>query len=86
MIKNIEELLNSPRSIEAMKTLGITKQDLQMVSRKDIHAYYVAREKSHDIPKALVDLRYDTLNKRRFAKRDLIIAERRRIIRIEYSL
>lgn len=57
-----------------------------MVSRKDIHDYYVAREKSHDIPKALVDLRYDTLNKRRFAKRDLIVAERRKIIRIEYSL
>lgn len=86
MLSNIEERLNSPRTIEAMKTLGLQFKDLKPISRKDIYNYYVKREKSRDIAQALIDLRYDTLNQRRFNRRDMIVEERNNIIRMEKSM
>ena len=82
-MQNLEENLNSPRTLEAMRSLGLTCQDLMPTSRRQVYEYYVDREKQRDIPKALIDLRYDTLNKRRHNKKQMIVQERRNIIRIE---
>lgn len=82
-LSNLEENLNSPRTIEAMKSLGLSFRDLMPINRKDIYDYYVNREKKKDIPNALIELRYNTLNKRRYTKKEMIIQERKNIIRIE---
>ena len=86
IMENLQETLNSPRTIEAMKTLGIQINDLLPISRRDIYNYFVKREKSREIPQALIDLRYNTLNERRFNRKEMIIEERNNIIRIEKSM
>ena len=50
MMSNLEETLNSPRTIEAMKSLGLTCRDLKPVTRREIYEYYVSREMQRDIP------------------------------------
>lgn len=86
LMSSIEEKLNSPRTIEAMKSLGLTCKDLKPTTRREIFDYYVKREKSRDIPQALVDLRFNTINKRRFNRKEMIAEERQNIIRIEQSI
>ena len=71
--QNLDETLNSPRTIEAMKSLGLTVADLMPIRRKDVYDYYLNRDKQRAVPKALIALRCDTLNKRRYTKKEMIV-------------
>lgn len=66
--------------------MDLSFKDLLSINRRDDYDYYVSRERHRDIPKALIDLRYNTLNKRRYNRKDMIIQERKNIIKIERSM
>jgi len=72
--------LNSPRTLEAMASLGLSMEELEPVPYESIIQYFIKRERKKSIPKELVDLRWDMINKRRHAKREMIIREREKII------
>ena len=61
-LENIEEALNSPRTIEAMQTLGLNGSELRAVKRSDVYEFLVKRERKKDIAKEIVDIRWETLN------------------------
>ena len=69
-----------------MLSLGLACSDLMPVDRAAVYNYYVRRDKQRDIPKALLELRYETLNKRRYDRKAMIVQERKNIIRIENSM
>ena len=79
-------VLNSPRTLEAMATLGLKAEELEPISYESVRHYFIQRERKQAIPKQLVDLRFETLNKRRHQKRQMIIEEREKIIRQEQDL
>jgi hypothetical protein len=63
-----------------MAMLGLDASELEPVPYADVRDYYVKRERTANVNQQLVDLRWNTLNKRRFDKRDLIQLERNKII------
>lgn len=67
-LQNIEGSLNSPRTIEAMETLGLNGSELKPIQRSDVYEYLVKRERKKDIPKEIINIRWETLNERRFKK------------------
>ena len=56
-----------------MKNTGIIATELDNVSYDTILSQIKEREKKNDIPKVLVELRYDNYQKKRYAKRQLIV-------------
>lgn len=75
--------LNSPRTLEAMKILGLDTSELEAVSLDEVKQYFYKRERSSNIPMELIDLRFKTLNQRRFEKKKLIVEQRNKIMRDE---
>ena len=67
------EILDSPRTKEAMKNLGIIAGELNNVSYETVRNQLQAREKKKNVPAVLVDLRYDNMQQKRQTKRQLII-------------
>jgi len=63
-----------------MAILGLDPEELHSVSVDECRQFYMKRDRSSNVNQELIDLRWKTLNKRRFDKRDLIIAERKKII------
>lgn len=45
-----EEIINSPRTLEAMDTLGIEPKELDDVEYEDIRQQLMARERKPNIP------------------------------------
>ncbi len=68
----LQDLIDSPRSIEAFKRTGILVSELSIVDVATIEALLKEREKSVDIPKALLQLRVDAAEKNRRHKYQLI--------------
>jgi len=60
--------MNSPRTLEAMKILGLEVTELLPVSYDSVKQYFIQRERCSDVPKDLIDLRFKMLNERRFTK------------------
>jgi len=54
-------ILNSPRTIEAMKNLGILGSELDDTSYDTVRENLIKRERKANIPTMLVDLRYDNI-------------------------
>ena len=75
--------MNSPRTLEAMKILGLEATELIPISVASVKQYFIERERSADIPKDLIDLRWKMLNDRRFTKQRLIIDKRNELIEQE---
>ena len=73
--------MNSPRTVEAMRVLGLDARELLPVSADSIKQYFIVRERKADIPKDLIDLRFKMLNERRFAKQRLIYDKRNELIK-----
>ena len=59
-----------------MAILGLEAEELESVNYESIREYYMKRDRQSNVSNELVDLRFNTLNKRRFDKRDLIAQER----------
>ncbi len=78
--------LNSPRTLEAMASLGLTTEELEPIPYESVIQYFMKRERKKNIPKELVDLRWNMINKRRHAKKEMIIREREKIIFQEEDL
>ena len=72
--------MNSPRTLEAMKILGLEVEELLPITYNSIKAYFIQRDRSADVPKDLIELRYKMLNDRRFSKRKLIVDKRNDLI------
>ena len=66
---SFSEIINSPRSLEAMESLGITSKELDNVKYESIREELMKRERKQNIPKIIVDLRYDNIQKKREDKR-----------------
>ena len=74
--------IDSPKTLEALKTLGLNTDELLPVNYQEVVTFLTDRDKTNP-PKQLVDLRYDMLDKRRYAKKELIIKERNKLIHQE---
>ena len=72
--------MNSPRTLEAMKILGLEVEELLPITYDSIKTYFIQRERSSDVSKDLIDLRYKMLNDRRFSKKKLIVDKRNDLI------
>ena len=66
-----------------MAVLGLEAKELESVSMADVQDYYKARDRSANVNQDLCDLRYNTLNKRRHDRYNLIRNERNKIIEQE---
>lgn len=66
--RQIPGKMNSPRTLEAMKILGLEATELLPISYDNVKQYFIQRDRTADIPKDLIDLRYKMLNDRRFTK------------------
>jgi hypothetical protein len=58
---SLGDILNSPRTLEAMEALGIAGKELDNVRYDSIREELMKRERKQNIPKILVDLRYDNI-------------------------
>lgn len=67
MTKNdrIAVLINSPRSLEAFKRTGMLPNELAPINVGEIANLLREREKTNDIPKALIELRVEAAEKNR---------------------
>jgi hypothetical protein len=63
------DILNSPRTLEAMEALGITSKELDNVPYDSLREDLMKRERKQNIPKIIVDLRYDNIQKKREDKK-----------------
>ena len=54
-----------------MKILGLEVEELLPITYDSIKTYFIQRERSSDVSKDLIDLRYKMLNDRRFSKKKL---------------
>lgn len=63
-----------------MAVLGLDAQELESINMDDVRNYYKARDRSSTVNQELCDLRFNTLNKRRYDKYNLIKNERSKII------
>ena len=72
--------MNSPRTVEAMRILGLEASELVPISMEEIKQYFIQREKTTDFPKELIDLRYQMLYNRRHNKKRLIVEKRNDLI------
>lgn len=54
--------LKSPRTLEALKRLGLNLEELEPVSKDDCKNFYVVRDKVSNPPSEFVELRYNMLN------------------------
>ena len=79
-VKSFDNLINSPRSIEAMKNLGIHGKELDPASREKIISMLCKREKTQNPPDVLINLRIENEKDKRIEKKEMIIKERKRII------
>ena len=52
----------SPRTLEAVKRLGLSLEELEPVNRDECRKYYQIRDKVAVPPAELVDLRYNMLD------------------------
>jgi hypothetical protein len=59
-----------------MAALGLGPEELEPVSFDSVKTFLMQRERSADIPKELVEIRWKTLNQRRHLKKELIMEER----------
>lgn len=66
---SLGDIINSPRTLEAMEALGITGKELDTVTYESIREELMKRERKQNIPKIIVDLRYDNAQKKREDKR-----------------
>jgi hypothetical protein len=55
------DILNSPRTLESMEALGITTKELDNVPYDSVRDDLMKRERKQNIPKIIVDLRYDNI-------------------------
>ena len=67
-----KDIINSPRTLEAMECLGILGAELDDVNYESIRDEIVKRERKQSIPKIVVDLRFENLQKKRHQKKLLI--------------
>ena len=72
--------MNSPRTVEAMRILGLETSELVPISMEEIKQYFIQREKTTDFPKELIDLRFQMLDNRRHNKKRLIVEKRNDLI------
>ena len=63
-----------------MAALGLSAEELEPVSKESVKTFLIQRERSADIPRELIELRWKTLNQRRHDKKQLIMEERQKII------
>jgi hypothetical protein len=63
------DILNSPRTLEAMESLGILGKELDDIKYETIRDELMKRERKQNIPKIIVDLRYDNVQKKREDKK-----------------
>ena len=59
LTKGYTEILNSPRTLEAMSSLGIDPTELDDQSYDTIKQQILKREMKKQVPAIIVDLRYD---------------------------
>ena len=78
--KGVSFEINSPRTLQACKILGLELSELEPVDKSSVVAYYQARERSKNVPHEYVELRFNMLNQRRFDKQKLIAEERKKLI------
>ena len=57
--ESFEAILNSPRTREAMATVGIEPKELDDKPYERLREELMARERKRSIPKVIVDLRYE---------------------------
>ena len=67
------DLINSPRTLEAMATLGHEPEELDDISYADIREMLIKRERKQSVPKMVVDLRFDNEQKKRHDKKQAIV-------------
>jgi hypothetical protein len=63
-----------------MAALGLGPEELEPVSYDSVKTFLIQRERSGDIPRELIEIRWKTLNQRRHDKRQLIMEERQQIM------
>lgn len=54
--------IKSPRTLEAIKRLGLSLEELEPVSKEECKNFYVVRDKLANPPAEFVELRYNMLN------------------------
>lgn len=54
--------INSPRSLEAFKRVGIELEELEPVDREECKKYYVKRDMIANPPADMINLRYNNLD------------------------
>ena len=67
------DLINSPRTLEAMATLGHEPEELDDITYADIREMLIKRERKQSVPKMVVDLRFDNEQKKRHDKKQAIV-------------
>jgi hypothetical protein len=66
--RSIKDLLNSPRTLEACKRLGIHPEELDPVTEDVVRERIMTRERKKTVPKVLVDMRMQYYQDKRTAK------------------
>jgi len=79
-LKNVENLINSPRTKEACLRLGIDLKELNHVNRGKVEIYLKERERKRSVPKELIDMRMEHLEGKRKQKYKMIKDERDAVI------
>ena len=82
---NISIKINSPRTLEAMKILGLDAKDLDPIDYSSVKDFLQKRDRKKDVPKELVDLRFKMLDQRRHDKKKLIVDERNKIMFLDQT-
>jgi hypothetical protein len=55
--KELKDMINSPRTLEACKRLGINLADLDTVTEDQVRERILERERKRSVPQVLVEMR-----------------------------
>lgn len=78
--RNVQNQVNSPRTKEACLRLGIDLKELNPINRAKVEAQLKERERKPSVPKELIDMRVEHLDKKRHEKYRMIKEERETVI------
>lgn len=77
--------INSPRSLEAFKRSGIEPRELDPITQSSIVEMLKSREQGKRVPKEIVKLRMENMDRRRYNKLSVLRDVRERIIEEQYN-